>query len=83
MTTANGAHIEVRRRDGDAWMSAVVRFSGGSELDSLTRHGRSALLATLMSDSCRFTGSGNLDNQLAELGATVSPLVSPSHVGSC
>ena len=34
-----------------------------------------------MSDSCRFTGAGSLDSRLADLGATLQPLVSPSHVG--
>ncbi len=31
VSIANGARIQVRRRAGDAWMSAVVRFAGGSE----------------------------------------------------
>ncbi|MFT3923145.1 MAG: hypothetical protein QM778_11490 [Myxococcales bacterium] len=81
VTGEQGAEIHVRRRQGDAWMSAVVRFAGGSELDSATRHGRSALLATLMSDSCRFTADASLDARLIELGVSLTPLVSPTHVG--
>ncbi len=81
VTVANGVRVEVRRRAGDAWMAGLVRFAGGSELDGVTRHGRSALLATLMTDSCRFTGETSLDETLAQLNAKLVPLVSSNHVG--
>lgn len=81
VTTRNGVRIEVRRREGDAWMSAVVRFHGGSALDSPTRHGRAALLATLMADGCGFVGASGLDAHLAQLDARIQPLVSASHIG--
>jgi predicted Zn-dependent peptidase len=79
--TANGLRIEIRRRSGDAWMSAVVRFRGGSALDPATRHGRAALLATLMADGCGVAQGRALDSRLLALDATIRPLVDARHVG--
>ncbi len=81
VTAANSARIETRRREGDAWMSAVIRFQGGSALDPLTRHGRGALLATLMSDGCSFASASSLDAHLVHLDARLQPLISANRTG--
>jgi hypothetical protein len=79
--TENGVRIEVKRWAGDAWMSALVRFGGGSGSDPLTRHGRAALLATLMADGCGFAAGSALDARLAALDAKLTPLLSATHTG--
>jgi hypothetical protein len=62
-------------------MAALVRFQGGSADDPATRHGRSALLATLLTDGCGFASGTALDARLAELDARLKPLVSAREVG--
>ena len=56
-------------------------FAVGSALDPPTRHGRAALLATLMADGCGVAQGAALDSRLLALDATIGPLVDAQHVG--
>jgi predicted Zn-dependent peptidase len=77
----NGVRIVVERRPGDRWFAAALRFSPGSAGDPVTRHGRAALLATLLSDSCGGPWGVGLDERLAALDARIAPLVDAEGVG--
>jgi predicted Zn-dependent peptidase len=77
----NGARIVVERRPGDRWFAAALRFTPGSAGDPVTRHGRAALLATLLSDSCGGPWGVGLDERLAALDARITPLIEADGVG--
>jgi predicted Zn-dependent peptidase len=82
VTAPNGAHIVVERRGGDRWMTAVVRFAGGSAGDPADRPGRAALLATLIADGCGFATGNELDARLMTLDARIAPLVDATGLGA-
>jgi hypothetical protein len=81
VTSANGAHVEVVRRPGDAWFAAALRFAGGSGEDPPTAHGRAALLASLLADGCGFSAGRALDVWLSTIQARLTPLLDADGLG--
>lgn len=80
-TTENGAELDLVRRPGARWFAASVRFTGGSETDAPTSHGRAALLATLMADGCGIATGRTLDQKLETLKARLWPMVDAQGLG--
>jgi predicted Zn-dependent peptidase len=81
VTAQNGASIEVQRRPGDRWFAAALRLSPGAALDPVTRHGRAALLATLMATGCGVAWGAALEAKLADLDARLEPMVDAEGLG--
>jgi predicted Zn-dependent peptidase len=80
VTAANGARIEVRRRD-DQQVALAVAVQGGSGFDAAALHGRSALLATLAATACQRMPADRLTVRLEDLGATLEPTVDSESFG--
>ena len=67
VVTDNGARIEVRRRPNDTTTAFVVLFAGGATGETSALHGRSALLATLMSTACETSSADELQLALTPI----------------
>jgi predicted Zn-dependent peptidase len=80
--TDNGVRIRVERRPGARFMSAFVRFAGGSRDDASEQGGQAALLATALTNGCGFSEGAALDARLLFFDAHLTPMVSPSAFGA-
>ncbi|MGD8858712.1 MAG: hypothetical protein PVI30_01780 [Myxococcales bacterium] len=80
VTLDNGARVAVRAAPGPR-VAVAVRFADGAGSDPPLHHGRSALLATLLTSSCGGRGARLLSDDLVRLGAELSPRVSAGSWG--
>ncbi|MBN1655798.1 MAG: hypothetical protein JXA30_18680 [Deltaproteobacteria bacterium] len=74
LAAANGASIKVEKRTGDN-IAVAVRFAKGAESEPKAVHGRTALLATLATISCRGFPAELLKTRLREIDACIIPMV--------
>jgi predicted Zn-dependent peptidase len=77
----NGAAVAVRRQSDMPRMAITLRYRGGARRDPAQRHGEAALLAMVMSRSCRGLAEPVLERELAEQDAHLRPVVTADGVG--